>query len=129
MNHEELARRAVACKHWRWMVGMRTLAGDRVVYDGAHIDTIETYYYSEQTYGAEFADLPDDALPDLTDPATLGCVLALVREAWGQPRASAGWFPHVENLIWYVADLPCGVAATRAATEAAALIAALEAAP
>ena len=26
-----------------------------------------------------------DALPDLTDPATLGCLLALVREAWQDP--------------------------------------------
>jgi len=26
-------------------------------------------------------------VPDLTDPATLGCLLALVREAWGDPEA------------------------------------------
>ena len=28
-------------------------------------------------------------LPDLTDPATLGCLLALVREAWGDPSIIA----------------------------------------
>ena len=29
------------------------------------------------------SDVPRHALPDLTDPATLGCLLALVREAYG----------------------------------------------
>lgn len=45
----ELGRRAVACKGWRWMPGMLARR---------------------------------QAWPDLRDPATLGCVLALVREAW-----------------------------------------------
>ena len=52
---EDLGRRAVACKGWRWMQGMLRLTDK------------------------------DDALPDLADPATLGCLLALVREAWSNP--------------------------------------------
>jgi len=120
-----LARRAVACKGWKWMPGMRTLNAMRVVHDpdlwpdrpcalreGCWIDT------------APPRPLNDD-LPDLSDAATLGCLLALVREAWGDPRAyvraSFGW----EWITDYcVEKWPPG-----GETEAEALVAALEAAP
>lgn len=113
-----LARRAVACRGWRWMGGM--LAG------GFRVCRVDPHGYrfgwSDSSYAYRIAD---DVLPDLTDPATLGCLLALVREAWGDPkayvRAGRGWE--------WVSDFcverrpPCGE------TEAAALVAALEAAP
>jgi hypothetical protein len=82
----ELAKRAVACKHWRWMPGMR------VVRDNA---------WSEPLSQRVSCTVPNggypDAWPDLTDPATLGCLLALVREAWGDtlavciPRSHTNW--------------------------------------
>jgi hypothetical protein len=64
-------------------------------------------------------DMPP--LPDLTDLATLGCLLALVRVAWGDPslhisRGRSGWHPNCAGLGRY-------------ATEAEALVAALESAP
>lgn len=71
-------------------------------------------------------DIHDTALPDLTDPATLGCLLALVREAWeGQTlcacRHPCGWLIGSPQHPDYLGDIYD--------TEAAALVAALEAAP
>ena len=74
MNDEmtELARRAVACEGWRWMEGMSTTEGDIVV--GVGDDTITLR--DDGVMHAEHSGV----LPDLNDPATLGCLLGLVRE-------------------------------------------------
>ena len=64
--------------------------------------------------------------PDFTDPATVGCLLAAVREAWAAPTLSAVWcfVPHPGG-DWFVPRIP---ADAYGETEAGALIAALEAA-
>jgi hypothetical protein len=77
-------------------------------------------------------------LPDLTDPATLGCLLALVREAWGVPELSVYYDGEGGNLSppsrwmvslsWGVTDW-AGCVTKGHFTEAEALVAALEAAP
>ena len=76
-------------------------------------------------------EIRDEWTPDLDDAATLGAVLALVREAWGDPGLCA-----VPNLDggWIMAVALChsmlsGGRYFKGATEAEALIAALEAAP
>ena len=79
---EQLARRAVACKRWRWMPGMLTEKGLRVIQRDR--DGYVVWYYQDKWY---IAELVPGTRPDLTDPATLGCLLGLVREAWG-PTAS-----------------------------------------
>ena len=79
---EQLARRVIACKRWGWMPGMLSKNGLRIVrrdFDGYVVG-----YYENMSYIAECVP---GTLPDLTDPATLGCLLALVREAWG-PEAT-----------------------------------------
>jgi len=105
-----LARRAVACKGFRWLPGMLTTEGMRVVVRCFNDD-----------------NEPDDDIPDLTDPATLGCLLALVREAWGDPTIrtqASGPYWIGANQGW------CGYEITdEQSTEAHALVAALEAAP
>lgn len=86
-------------------------------------------------------------LPDLADPATLGCLLALVREAWRCPtvyvRQSTTRRVSDGVIAWEVCDLYLDAEACRAlgvpregsvaswghGGEAEALIAALEAAP
>ena len=113
---EQLARRAVACKRWRWMPGMAFA-------DNGDIWRVASPAHAEIIHG--------DRLPDLTDPATLGCLLALVREAHNAPGAflmgSAIGQWTVQNFVepdGYWKGL-CGWHAT----EAEALVAALEAAP
>jgi hypothetical protein len=68
-------------------------------------------------------------LPDLTDAATLGCVLALVREAWGDPWMVAS--VRKDTQRWEVWDLRIGAPhpVGDGTTEADALVSALEAAP
>ena len=119
---EALARRAVACPRWRWMPGMLRTDGTRLCkYDGRGRWTgskggSKVYIWA--------------GTPDLTDPTTLGCLLALVREAWMYPSANveemftrgAGWLAYTNNE---------GDRDHRfyGASEAEALVAALEAAP
>lgn len=66
-------------------------------------------------------------LPDLTDPATVGCLLALVREAWGDPHICAVATPDFHNLPMWIVPISGGMCSGD--TEAEALVAALEAAP
>lgn len=96
------------------MPGMRTTDGERLSAldcDGLHPESYRV-------------------LPDLTDPATLGCLLALVRksygddEAWAQPwhDTDGGWTVTVNE------DDRCHIIA-EGDTEVEALVAALEGAP
>ena len=115
-----LARRTVACKGFRWLPGMLDPFGRRVM------------CVWPDDLGIKWSHIPEncvvrdaDALPDLSDAATLGCLLALVREAWNDQRAymraGFGW----EWITDYcVEKWPPG-----GETEAEALVAALEAAP
>jgi hypothetical protein len=106
----ELGRRAVACKGWRWMPGMRWWTED----DRGRLDDFQPEYMGR----------PPGALPDLTDPATLGCLLALVREAW-EPYGTSVSTHRYDGGEWSIRTLPLPMFPT----EAEALVAALEAAP
>ena len=112
-----LADRVVACRHWRPMRGMRDLQGRTWT-----PDLLWRWH-------------PHDR-PDLSDPATLGCLLALVREAWGKSNGHTifagrcGSDPRGWRYCWASDDGRMGGGIERwAATEAEALVAALEDAP
>ena len=69
-------------------------------------------------------------IPDLTDPATLGCLLALVREAWGMPTGiTVAYSDDTGRWVVSWSGGTHGGVCGEGATEAAALVAALEAAP
>lgn len=148
---EALARRAVACKGWRWMGGMRRvwpflvrmpilqgsvwscLAGaeDRA---RGYTERMPSERVEDDPLSCEPSEKWDDAtdqwvadMPDLTDPATLGCLLALVREA------HAVLFLQVSVKIsrehGYQFDCHPHHRGQWVDSEAEALVAALEAAP
>ena len=123
----DIARRAVACPRFRWLPGMCGCRWSEydVLWRTSRVSTLPergTFWLAEGW------------VPDLTDPATLGCLLALVREAWRDPRLVAIYCEPAhpgQSEGWAVqsADNRMPVAGEDYATEAAALVAALEAAP
>lgn len=92
--------------------GMQMVSASEYPYDD---DGVPEYRWADLTH-----------IPDLTDPATLGCLLVLVREAYGDHRlACVPWrLQWAVDRVWrrngHLAE---------GATEAEALVAALEAAP
>jgi len=112
-----LARRAVACKGWRWMRGMSNDRGQTI---DCVFEEIGTVYCGEI-----YADM--HALPDLTDPATLGCLLALVREAHAVQFLQVS--VKISREHGYQFDCHPHHRGQWVDSEAEALVAALEAAP
>lgn len=82
-----LARRAVACPGWRWLEGCVDMAGCVYLGQFAHGDMRHTW--AKHDRGSWAWAEPEFNLPDLSHPATLGCLLHLVREAWSQPVSAA----------------------------------------
>ena len=129
MTEEQIAlsKRAVACKKWRWLPGMLTTCDLRVV-DGGDEYVIGHRSGPTKDGGGWYDGEAEGLLPDLTDPATLGCLLALVREAWGEsricvvPMSGHKWGVAIPNVL---RESP----RFKGTTEAEAIIGALEAAP
>ena len=77
----EIGQRAGACGHWRWMPGMLVQL-DRgpcrvfSVQSDGWIGLAEEHSRGTPLYSKLTANIPD-----FTDPATVGCLLAIVRES------------------------------------------------
>tara|TARA_R110000868_G_C10645628_1_gene744501 strand:- start:57 stop:455 length:399 start_codon:yes stop_codon:yes gene_type:complete len=119
----ELARRFVACKGWRWLPGMLAQSESQGVARVFHVATDGWISLcGGQPFGSPF-HTKTPQFPILSDAATRGAILQLVRVAWGDP--DTGIYKHGRR--W------CVIMGGRcedffADTEAQALLAALEAA-
>jgi len=147
----ELATRAAACKHWRWMPGMRVIyKADGICrfrllwdYETCMYMSIEDGPFEEARpmtwIRKKHYSVTRDCMPDFDDPATLGCLLALVRQAYGC-MMYVRWWDNPQPDMSGQSRARCEVvdtlgrnrlAGARAyySSEAEALVAALEAAP
>jgi hypothetical protein len=115
----ELSKRLLQSKWFKWMPGMATYTTmsyipsfcGRIIYDESDINHL---WISE-------------TIPDLRDPATLGCLLYLVRKAWDMPTGIIVKYSNDDGL-WCVSwsGATHGGWCGRGKTEAEALIVALE---
>lgn len=71
----ELARRVVSSERFRWMPGMKALGKK---------DMPTAWFRLEETIQNLHGDW-SNATPDLSDPATIGCLVHLIRLAWKAP--------------------------------------------
>ena len=134
----QLARKPVMSRHFRWIPGMmcvfperRGAGGQQVFPTGARVAELSDGPFSRMAGVIDPQQVPSACWPDLTDPATLGCLLYLVREAYNDPTIHvqsyeghwrvAYWNP--DNFVW--AYWPDG----SYAAEVEALVAALDAVP
>tara|TARA_S200002703_G_scaffold124035_2_gene110081 strand:- start:2873 stop:3409 length:537 start_codon:yes stop_codon:yes gene_type:complete len=115
----ELGRRAVACERWRWMPGMLAIDTGCIDADCIDADCPEKYLglrvidvahtvVHQELDGSMHEGVLDGrpVVPDLRDPATRGCLLALVRDVLGEPCAFVlTELTERRALEWYAAAL------------------------
>lgn len=138
-----LGRRARRCSRWRWLPGMQVIrpalggAGAMVI-TPTHYRLVEGVGYPAPHEWAlidiERISADTMLIPDLRDPATLGWLLALVRDAWPKAPATTNYHgmydPEGGHYHQWVVSYCTGWRWEQAHgdTEAEALVAALEAA-
>ena len=126
---EALGRRAVAAPGWRWAPGMAAKGRRGTlwrIYMGGGVLCAQ----GEGNAGGYAAGWSNEwaeilgALPNLSDSATVGCLLAVVREKWAIPTLA----PVCKEGVWmlWAGGLPDALYRLRAATEVELLVAALE---
>jgi len=145
----ELGQQLMACRDARWMPGMlalqvkaprflgETYAHDRI---GTRFRVVDVLEVCVCGYNATFNTNSPYFVPDLNDPATRGCALELVRDAWKDPAMFLQ--PLMEYggsywLMWHIDEtlhaqagkLPRATGSSEAETLVAAMVAVTAANP
>ena len=107
-----LAAKLTSDPAWVWRAGMSTICGK---VNGILLeDSLESDDSSELFWIAYFSGctrdggglrdeiVPTGAIPDLSDPATIGCLIGMVRKAYGNKDLFAG--RDLRNNRWIVWD-------------------------
>lgn len=98
----ETARALVAAPGWRWLPGMLSTDGDRVLIVGPN----GTPYIDCSDADLGCVPLPSGALPDLDDPVTAAALVVVARLAYREPTLHTE--PHVDGL-WGIACMRAAV--------------------
>lgn len=132
------ARRAVECPRWRVLAGMLMRHGEESIrVHGPDEGLVVPGSGAQRTahLHLRYVGLPPRRgvwLPDLTDEATVGCLLGLVREVYpgchAEPNGAPEWdgVDEEERVHWWAVYKPGGGRLSTGATEAEALVVALE---
>lgn len=129
----DLGRRLMALPDFEWMPGMLSVDGERYLRRRPGAEYPHLFFDPMYDAVIDYSDAQLKHIePEPADPATLGCLLALVREKWGRPNMAAT--PEIigVRVLWYVEDFTDGSESSLGLvgdTEAEALVCALEAIP
>ena len=123
MDSLDLSRRAVAAG-WKWQAGALTVSDWRVCTIGANKAGAQVLEQADGEYWIPAAA----ELPDFNDAPTRGALLEQVRERWGDEYLCVAW-TGANVYRWAVRDRDGKMMVWGHDSEAAALVAALEAAP
>ena len=77
------------CEHWRWMSGMNVAVNWPKDEDSGYYRLLISSMTPEK-----------DSYPDFEDPATVGCLIALTREAAGKPNLYSCY----KEGHWFISD-------------------------
>lgn len=80
MNDLDLAKGVVTYKGWRWLPGALGIDQDGRPWRWFPYARVRESDHATRSHRDERAA---GMFPDRTDPATLGCLLSLIRKAWG----------------------------------------------
>lgn len=123
----DLAKRAVACKGWKWLPG--TKFGLDVPGYGGTDRVLSNDGYTIKSIFREVDGKPAGWLPKFDDVATIGCLLALVRAAWGEQCEVVSVIHSDGDTSMVEVDDGAATRTFHAESYAEALVAALEKVP
>lgn len=113
----DLWRRCVAAGYG-WRPGMLAIAGERSARRILESGSGYVIWIAEPTSGEWVEGDCDGLAPDFTDPATLGCLLGMVRRAWGGQHVPM-WAAHCDGgwSVWRMAATGWGADAVGGTAE------------